>query len=101
MPKYAATSQYSHVVIALWEDLKAHEGQQFDTVNDLRYRYYIRGSIQFMYRKDKSINRATVNLAYRRAMALEGNVCGTKALGIFGAGYLYLIFIELGFITSE
>ncbi len=98
MPKYADTSQYSPAENALWEELKAHEGQPFVTVNGLRYQYAIRGNELFVDRKDKSITRATVNLAYSRAMALEGNVCGPKALGVFGASYLYPIFIALGIV---
>ena len=98
MPKYADTSQYSPAEKALWEELKAHEGRPFVTVNGLRYQYAIRGNELFVDRKDKSTTRATVNLAYSRAAALEGNVCGPKALGVFGTSYLYPIFIRLGIV---
>lgn len=94
MANYADTSRYNQEEITLWGEMKAHEGQVFETVNGHRYRYIIRGNEIFVDRKDKSITRATVNLAYSRAAALEGKVSGPKALGVFGASYLYPIFIE-------
>ena len=99
MANYADTSGYSPAEIALWDELKAHENEPFVTVNGLRYTYSIRGNELFVDRKGKSITRASVNLAYNKALALEGNVCGPKALGVFGASYLYPIFIRLGVIA--
>lgn len=43
-----------------------------------------------MDRKEKSITRATVELAYRRAVELGENATGPKKLGVFGASYLYV-----------
>ena len=53
-----------------------------------------------MDRKEKSITRSTVNQAYRRAVELFGVVPGPKALGTFGASYLYPIFQRLGIISG-
>lgn len=51
-------------------------------------------------KKEKSISRSTVELAYKNALRLmdtEGAVKGPKALGIPGAGsYLYPILLRLG-----
>jgi len=55
-------------------------------------------------RKDKSISRSTVELAYRTGLELmktEGCVRGPKALGVPGAGsYLYSLFLRFGVIAA-
>lgn len=53
-----------------------------------------------MDRKEKSITRATVMKAYGKVVELEGEVKGPKALGTFGASYLYPIFIKMGLIKK-
>lgn len=51
--------------------------------------------------KEKSISRSTVDLAYKKAREL-GVVKGPKALGgVFGASYLYPIFLRLGVCRAE
>lgn len=56
-------------------------------------------------KREKSISRSTVDLAYKTGLNLmntEGRVKGPKALGIPGAGsYIYPIFIRFGIITAE
>ncbi len=51
-----------------------------------------------MTRKEKSITRSTVVLAYEKAVELGGAVKGPKTLGCFGASYLYPVFVRLGVI---
>lgn len=55
-------------------------------------------------KRDKSISRSTVDLAYkngRELMKTEGAVGGPKALGVPGAGsYLYPILMRLGVISN-
>lgn len=52
-------------------------------------------------RKEKSISRSTVELAYRRAQEADGEVAGPRALGIPGAhSYLYPILVKLGVIRK-
>ena len=55
-------------------------------------------------KKDKSISRSTVELAYKTAcqlMAADGCVRGPKALGVPGAGsYLYSLFLRFGVIAA-
>lgn len=50
-------------------------------------------------RKEKAITRSTLFLAYQRAAALDGNVPGPKSLGVFGASYIFPVFIAIGIIT--
>lgn len=90
----------------LWEAIVAHEGEIFVTARGLEYRYSVKhnrdgaanGEIVFD-RKAKSITRATIFLAWQKALevqAAEGCVKGPKKLGVFGASYLYPIFLKLG-----
>ena len=100
MPNYADTSQYTPQEVALWQALEEHAGESFMTVRGLRYSYSISGNELFVDRRDKSITRATVNLAFQKARELEGRVSGPKILGVFGASYLYPVFLRLGVITE-
>ena len=91
----------------LWEALLLFA----KTAKGLKYFYSIKtgrdgeyvGEIIFD-RKTKSVTRATINLAYRKALEIqgkEGYVSGPKKLGVFGASYIYPVFIRLGVITPE
>lgn len=90
----------------IWSRLAALEGHVFKTARGLRYTYQVkrnrRGDMLgelVIDRKEKTITRATILLAYRNALAVqrsEGCVAGPKKLGVFGASYLYPIFLYLG-----
>lgn len=87
----------------LWAALSAFQGVCFYTARKLAFTYVIRGNEMFVSRKDKSITRATVEIAFCRAVELqknEGMVSGPKKLGTFGASYLYPVFLSLGMIRS-
>ena len=90
----------------LWEVIIAHEGEIFTTARGLEFSYSVKhtkdgrtyGEIVFD-RKAKSITRATIFLAYQNALkvqAAEGCVKWPKKLGVFGASYLYPVFLKLG-----
>ena len=58
----------------------------------------------FVERKETSITKATIMLAFQKAIQIQneqGCVSGPKKLGSFGASYLYPIFLRIGFITRE
>ena len=55
----------------------------------------------FVNRKERSITRATINMALRRALELGADATGPKKLGTFGASYLYMIFIQIGVIKRN
>lgn len=89
---------------ALWSALIAHQDHPFRTAKHLEFTYAIVGNEMFVSRKDKSITRATVNMAYHAARRIQDKgqtVEGPKMLGTFGASYLYPIFIRLGVIRRE
>lgn len=85
----------------LWEQIESLQRKNFRTAKGLEYTFEIRGKEMFVSRKDKSITRATVSTAYRNALALDGNVTGPKQLRVFGASYIYPIFICLGVIKEN
>lgn len=88
----------------LWQILTVMQGKTFYTAKGLAYVYMIKGNEMFVSRKDKSITRATVMMAFHRAVRLmreEGAVSGPKRLGTFGASYLYPLFYEIGILHGN
>lgn len=81
---------------ALWEAIRAI----FYTAKGLEYSYTIRGNEMFVSRKEKSVTRASILVAYKKAQEL-GCVTGPKQLGVFGASYLYPVFLRLGIICAS
>lgn len=82
---------------SLWEAILAFEGTTFYTAKGLEYSYTIKGNEMFVSRKEKSVTRASIQMAYKKAREL-GCVTGPKQLGVFGASYLYPVFRRLGII---
>ena len=89
----------------LWERLVALQGHQFTTSGrgsrpGVSFTYTIHGGEMRVSNKNKSITLATVELAYERAVAMNGAVAGPKALGVFGASYLFPMFQAVHIITT-
>ena len=95
MGRYADTSNYSPGEVELWQRLIANQGKVYHTARGLEFKYRIEGNEMFIDRKEKSITRSTVNMAYEKACELKV-ITGPKKLGVFGASYLYPVFLELG-----
>lgn len=77
--------------------------QIFFTVKQLTFTYRVSGNELSISRKDKSITRATVNLTYHRVRALQASgtaVTGPKILGVFGASYLFPLFVDICVIAQ-
>lgn len=85
----------------LWQVIRLHQGEKFYTAKGLEFTYSTRGAEMFVDRKEKSITKASVKMAYDRAEELNWIVTGPKKLGCFGASYLYPIFLELGLIEKQ
>ena len=96
----------------LWEAITAFAGDSFKTAKGLEFSYRVKrnhdgsaGNEMFVDRKEKSITRSSVNKAFQKAAELgEGQfpavVAGPKKLGVFGASYLYPVFLRLGVIAA-
>lgn len=85
----------------LWETLKLFAGYSFTTVKGLRFHYTVNGNEILVDRKKKSITRSSVNIALKEIVKMNGKVSGPKKLNVFGASYLYSIFLRLGLIKIE
>ena len=87
----------------LWKAVEVFQGYEFKTSKGLSFSYKVKGGELFFSRKEKSITRATVEMAYKRVLEMNGEVEGPKKLGVFGASYLYPVFVRLGVIhpTNE
>ena len=95
----------------LWQRFVELEGHSFTTARGLEYTYHVKRNRQgemlgelVFDRKEKTITRNTVLLAYQKAQAVQANegcVKGPKKLGVFGASYLYPIFLHMGICTTE
>ena len=77
----------------VWKLIEEKEGQSLKTFSGLEFTYRVKGHEIFISRKDKSIKKALEEVE-----KLDGLVTGPKMLGVFGASYLYPIFIEIGVI---
>ena len=95
----------------LWQRFIELEGRPFNTARGLEFTYHVKRNKQgdllgelVFDRKEKTITRNTVLLAYQNAQAVqaeEGCVNGPKKLGVFGASYLYPVFLHMGICTKE
>ena len=96
----------------LWRAVLAFEGYPFRTAGHgktqgVKFSYQVKrskdgqpvGEIK-VSSKAKTITRATIELAYRRAKEMGGVVTGPKKLGVFGASYLYPLLVRFGVVKG-
>ena len=79
----------------LWDTLVLFQGYPFSTAKKLEFTYVLKGYEMFVSRKEKTITRASIMLAFRKALELGRVVSGPKKLGTFGASYLYPVFLHI------
>lgn len=94
----SATVDTTAMETILWDALLLYQSYPFKTAKGLKFTYCIKGNEMFVDRKEKSITRATVNIALRNALESGAAITGPKKLGTFGSSYLYPIFKILGII---
>ena len=92
----------------LWKTVTAFEGYPFLTAKGLRFSYAVKRGKNGLPtaeieidRKEKTITKATICLAFRKALELQrhqGYISGPKQIGGFGASYLYPMFLRFGII---
>ncbi len=92
--------------IDLWNAIVQRQGEVFHTSGrgprlGVAFTFMVRGAEIFVSTKAKSISRSSVIAAYRKTQELEGAVGGPKELGVFGASYIYPIFLSIGIIRSK
>ena len=84
----------------LWERITELSGKTLKTYSGLEFDYTVKGHEIFISRKNKSITYSSVNKALLELEKLGGVVPGPNALVVFGASYIYPIFVELGIIDN-
>lgn len=91
---------------ALWKAIVLFAGYPFKTSKGLEFTYTVKkkhngesGNELIITRKEKTITKATVLMAYQKALEFGGVVSGPKKLGTFGASYLYPVFVRFGVIS--
>ena len=99
----------------LWKCVEVFEGYRFETAKGLPFTYEIKrnrddgmGGEMFFSRKTKGVTRATVELAYDRVVAAREKqgtdvpvMNSPKRLNVFGASYLYPMFIRFGIVEAR
>ncbi len=85
----------------LWDEMTALQGCLFSTCRGLDYTYRIKGGEMFVDRMKKGISKASVMAAYRKVRELDGMVVGPNQLGVFGASYMWPVFVKMGIIKSS
>ena len=98
------TENFEKVERELWKTLLLFEDFTFHTAKGLNYFYKIKGYEIFFSRKEKSVTRASVGLALKKAIEMQKEgirIKGPKMLKSFGASYIYPVFIQIGVIKSE
>ena len=85
----------------LWSTIEIFSGYSFTTVKGLRFRYGVNGNEIQINRKKKSITRSSVKVALKATLEKNENISGPKKLGVFGASYLYPMFLRFGLIDTE
>ena len=86
----------------LWPLFEQHQNQVFYTAKGLAFTYTIKGGEMFVDRRSKSITRATVEKAYEKLKADNGQtIHGPKKLNVFGAPYNWALFSGLELIKGK
>ena len=93
MGREADTSGYTDAEIELWKKIVEKQNETFRTKKGLEFKIEIKCNELFVDRRQKSITRASVNMAYKKWTEDKG--CGPKALGTFGSSYLWSLFREI------
>ena len=73
------------LALLLWQVLKQYEQVEFQTVKGLAFTYVIKGNEMFIDRKEKSITKSSVLLAFQNLVKQGGIISGPKkAWNIWG-----------------
>lgn len=91
----------------LWDIITAHQGHPFFTKKGLPFTYYVRGGELFADRRERSITKSTFEKAYQKLLEDQTGenpprrINGPKTLNVFGAPYVWAVFLGIGLIEEE
>ena len=86
-------------IIYMWSAILAFQDYPFATALGYPFKYTVKGWEIFFSRKEKSITKSTVEMAFlnaREVQERDGYVSGPNKLATFGASYLYPVFLRIG-----
>ncbi len=101
MPRYADTSGYTDIEIDFWNWLCDNQQRSFLTKRGLEFQIAVKGNELFVSRKQKSLSRATINVALKKAQEIGRIQKTPKELGPFGASYLMPLFVRYGILKTN
>lgn len=91
----------------LWEVIEGKQGVIFYTKKGLPFTYRIKGGELFTDRRERSITLSTFEKAYKKLIEDRAGdnppcrVTGPKSLNMYGAPYIWAVFMGIGFICEE
>lgn len=85
----------------LWKAVDAFQDYSFTAANGLKFSYTLKDGGMFIEKSAVSIRKADAELAYKRAVEMNRIVKDSKKLGVFGADYLYPVFVRIGVIQHS
>lgn len=92
---------------SLWDVIAENQGKCFLTKKGLPFTYTIKGGELFTDRRERSITRSTFEKAYEKLRldrAVENapaRIVGPKTLNVYGAPYIWAVFMGIGLIEEE
>ena len=91
----------------LWDVIQDRQGKTFLTKKGLPFTYTIRGGELFTDRRERSITRSTFEKAYEKMVKDQTGenpprvIVGPKTLNVYGAPYVWAVFMGIGLIEEE
>lgn len=91
----------------LWDTIVAHQGKTFLTKKGLPFTYHVKGGELFTDRRERSITRSTFEKAYNKLLVDRAGenppreIVGPKTLNVYGAPYVWAVFMGIGLIEDE
>lgn len=83
----------------LWQVIQNCQGEIFYTKKGLPFTYIVKGGELFAERRKKSITRSTFEKAFQKILDSPEVVVGPKSLNVYGAPYIWAVFIKLGIVN--
>lgn len=91
----------------LWEVIESRQGTTFYTKKGLPFTYQVKGGELFTDRRERSITLSTFEKAYKKLIEdrvgddASCRVTGPKSLNVYGAPYVWAVFMGIGFIKED
>ena len=93
-------------IASLWDVIVENQGKKFVTKKGLPFTYIIKGGELFTDRRERSITRSTFEKAYEKLQMDQAGenaprkIVGPKTLNMYGAPYVWAVFVGIGLIEE-